>query len=294
MRDFAFAEPTRLREAIQALDANRDQCRLLAGGTALLLALRQRMVAPALLISLARLRELRGVTFDSRLGVRIGAFTTHTELARSQVVRQFAPMLADIAGRLANPQVRNQGTIAGNICYADPATDPPTCLIAMDAQIVVHGLDGERIIPAEQFCTDYYTTSLGPNEIVTEIRVPPPMYTVGRHYRFRRTAAEHRPLLNLALAIRLENDRCEDIRIVIGASTPTPTRVRSAEAFLKGKLLSLDVASEAAAIAASQIDPISDFRGDAEYRRAMVRVVSRRALCALGGLEPSNGDKALE
>lgn len=281
MRDFDYLEPQSIREASNLLAEHRDNCRMMAGGTALMLALRQRMVAPSHIVSLRDIRELRGITYDNRTGLRIGALTRHAEISRSPLVRTHYPMLADMASRLANPQVRNQGTIGGNLCYADPATDPPSCLMALDADVVLSSARGNRILKVEDFVVDYYVTALEPDELVSEIRIPPAAFNAGYHARFLRTAAEHRPLVNLAVCLKKRDDACEEIRMVVGAATNTPTRLRKAEEFLKGKAISKGTAGDAADLAATEVDPISDIRGNAEFRREMIRVVCRRTIADL-------------
>jgi aerobic carbon-monoxide dehydrogenase medium subunit len=285
MHDFDYLLPESLAEAGDMLRAHGETCRMIAGGTALLLALRQRMVAPTHLVSLARIRALRGITYDDQLGLRIGAMSLHAEVARSALVRQHCPMLADMAGRVANPQVRNQGTIGGNLCYADPATDPPSCLMALDARLVLASARGERVVPMAEFLVDYYTTALAPDEILAEIRVPPSRFDFGYHARFHRTAAEHRPLVNLAVTLRCEADVVQEARLVVGATTTVPTRVPEAEAFLQGKKVTASVARQAAELVADGIAPISDIRGSEAYRRDMVRVVAQRTLERLCGRE---------
>lgn len=278
MREFDYLEPRSLAEASEMLADHADHCRMMAGGTALMLALRQRMISSTHIIALQNLRELRGITYDDKMGLRIGALTRHSELAASPLARAHFPMLADMASRLANPQVRNQGTIGGNLCYADPATDPASCLIALGAEIVLAGRRGSRILKVEDFVLDFFSTALREDELVSEIRVPPSSFNAGYHARFLRTAAEHRPLVNLAVALRKQGDACEDLRMVVGASTAKPTRLRKAESFLKGKPITARIAAEAAEIAASEIQPISDNRGSGEFRREMLQVVTRRTL----------------
>jgi carbon-monoxide dehydrogenase medium subunit len=192
-------------------------------------------------------------------------------------------MLADMASRLANPQVRNQGTIGGNLCYADPATDPASCLIALDSEIVLSSKRGNRVLKVEDFILDFFTTALKTDELVSEIRVPPSAFNAGYHARFLRTAAEHRPLVNLAVAVNNYDGACEDVRMVAGASMAKPTRLRKAEDYLKGKSVTSRAVTDAAEIAASEIDPISDTRGSGEFRREMLRVVARRTLEQLFG-----------
>jgi carbon-monoxide dehydrogenase medium subunit len=285
MRDFDFLEPASVAEASRMLADLGDECRVMAGGTALMLALRQRMVTPTHIVSLGRLDGLRGVSFDAHQGLRIGALARHCEVAASPMVQQHYPMLASMAASLANPQVRNQGTIGGNLCYADPATDPPGCLMALDAQIVLGSARGERVLGIEDFLVDYYVTAIEPDEVVVEIRVPPPSPGHAGHYaRFLRTAAEHRPLVNVALLTSRAGMQCQSARLVVGASVPVPQRVQRAEQFLAGKTITLDVAHAAADIVAADIEPMSDSRGSADFRRDMVRVVARRTIAGLFGL----------
>jgi carbon-monoxide dehydrogenase medium subunit len=286
MRDFDYLEPASIQEASQMLAEHRDDCRMMAGGTALMLALRQRMVSPSHIVSLRNLRELRGITYDPSHGLRIGALSLHAEVARSPLAREHYPMLADMASRLANPQVRNQGTFGGNLCYADPATDPPSCLMALDAEVVLSSARGHRVLKIEDFIVDYYVTALEADELVSEIRVPVSRFNAGYHARFMRTAAEHRPMVNLAVSLNKQGDVCADARLVVGATTATPTRLHKTEAFLTAKAVSRSVAAAAAELAATEIDPISDLRGDGEFRRGMVRVVARRTLERLFDLVP--------
>ena len=290
MRDFDFLQPASIDEASRMLADLGDDCRVMAGGSALMLAMRQRMLTPTHIVSIARLEALRGISFDAREGLRIGALSRHCDVARSPLVQQHYPMLAAMAAQVANPQVRHQGTIGGNLCYADPATDPPSCLMALDARVTLASSRGERVLGMEEFLVDYYVTAIEPDEVVVDIRVPPqPADAAGRYTRFRRTAAEHRPLVNVALSVRRSGAQCHEARLVVGASTPIPARVARAEAFLAGKTVTAEVATEAAGIASADILAVSDSRGDEAYRRAMVRVVARRTIAQLFDL-PIDGD----
>ncbi|WP_031358762.1 FAD binding domain-containing protein [Caballeronia sordidicola] len=293
MREFEYLEPTSVQEACKMLVDHQDDCRMIAGGTALMLAMRQRMLSPAYLIALGKIRKLRGVSYDEKFGLHIGPLTLHAEVARSKLIGDKFPMLAEMAAHVANPQVRNQGTIGGNLCYADPATDPPSCLMALDARVVLEGVGRQRELSIEEFLVDYYTTALEPDEIVTEIRVPPASFTSGRHVRFLRTAAEHRPLVNVAITVTQAGGVCQGARVVVGASTPVPTRGRRCETFLAGKRVTADVAAEAAHILASDIEPISDMRGAGDYRRKMIEVVSRRSLQDLFDVQNAAEDVTL-
>lgn len=286
MRDFDFHRPSNLGEALAMLGHHGDEACLFAGGTALMLAMRQRLLNPGKVIWLGGLPSLRSIAFDDRQGLRIGALARHADIAAAPEVRARYPVLAAMAAGLAHPQVRNQGTIGGNLCYADPATDPPACLIAHKASVVLAGLGGERVLPIEDFIVDYYTTALAPAEILTEIRLPPPeAKTVGIYTRHLRTAAEHRPVASVALIARRDGMVCTDARLVVGAATATPTRAAQAAAFLEGRDVTLEVAAEAARLVAEGITPISDLRGEADFRRATVRVIAKRAIADAFGLD---------
>lgn len=289
MLDFDFLEPASVAEASRMVADLGEDCRVIAGGTALMLAMRQRMLTPSHLISVGHLQPLRGISTDGNGWLRIGALCTHAEVAASPLIRAQWPMLASMASRVANPQVRHQGTLGGNLCYADPATDPPGCLLALDAQVVLTSSRGERVLPMADFLVDYYTTALEPDELLTEIRVPPlAADATGLYTRHLRTAAEHRPLASVALLARRQGSVCTEVRIAVGASTPIPTRVARAEAFLTGQTITPSLVAEAAAIVAADITPVDDARGGADYRRHVVGVVARRSLAQLFGLQDEN------
>lgn len=282
MRDFEFLEPASVHEASRMLADLGDDCRAIAGGTALMLGMRQRMLTPTHLVSLGQLHELRQISFDAQSGLTIGALALHHDIARSTIVQAHVPLLASMASRLANPQVRNQGTLGGNLCYADPATDPPGCLMALNAQVVLQSASGERVLGIADFLIDYYTTALEPEELLTHIRIPPlAAGSTGLYTRFLRTPAEHRPLASIALVAKRSGAVCIGARLAVGASTAVALRIPRAEAFMNGKTITPDVALEAAEIVAADIDPISDARGNADYRRDMVRIVARRTICQL-------------
>jgi aerobic carbon-monoxide dehydrogenase medium subunit len=265
-----------------------DEARVFAGGTALMLVMRQRMLNPKALVSLDKLSGLHGISFDSATGLHIGALSLHAEIANDAAVCLTYPMLAHMAAHLANPQVRNQGTIGGNLCYADPATDPPGCLMALDARVVLQSSRGQRTLLIEEFLTDYYTTALAADELLVAVKVPlPKPNTVSRYTRFRRTAAEHRPILNVSFHGQKENrndgDWLSEIRLVVAASTPMPTRLRQAEQLMGAEPINEDLIERVAQLASEEANVMSDQRGSEQYRRQMIQVVTRRSLnTALG------------
>jgi aerobic carbon-monoxide dehydrogenase medium subunit len=292
MHAFDYLQPNSIEDASRLLAEYGDDARVFAGGTALMLVMRQRMLNPKVLVSLDKLTSLRGISFDEATGLRIGALSLHNEVANHHLVQHHYPMLAHMAAHLANPQVRNQGTLGGNLCYADPATDPPGCLMALDASVVLQSTRGERVLMMEDFVTDYYTTALAPDELLVAILLPPPaLNSVNRYTRFRRTAAEHRPMLNMSFyAHRSGNDvtqQLSNVRLVVAASTPMPMRLTQAEALLASEPISSSLIAEVAKVASEQANVLSDQRGTESYRREMIQVVTRRALrSALGmGLE---------
>ena len=278
MRNFDFLKPASLEEASAVLARYGDDCRVIAGGTALMLALRQRLLQPECLVSVSDIEAMRGIDWTPGQGLRIGALTLHSEVAKSEAVRDHYPMLSYLAKRMANPQVRNQGTFGGNLCYADPATDPPTGLLALDASVVLHSVRGRRELPLSQFIVDYYTTAIEPDELLIEILIPPPGHSASRYRRFLKTPAEHRPLAAIAVTADREEGVCTNIRIAVGASTAIPMRLVRAERFLTGQGISAAAVQEAAAMVAEDIDALDDFRGREWYRRRITEVMAQRTL----------------
>jgi aerobic carbon-monoxide dehydrogenase medium subunit len=282
MVDFDWLTPTTVAEACQLAAQHGDDARFMAGGTALMLALRQRLVSPRVVIALAGLPELKGLQWDAVKGLRIGAFTLHDELAQHPAVIQHYPMLAHLARHMANPQVRHQGTLGGNLCYGDPSTDPPTGLLVWDAEVEVASATTSRRIPLSDFLVDYFTTALAPDELLVAVHLPAPVANIrSRYARHMRTAAEHRPLVAVASLARFVDDQCDELRLAVGASSVVPRRLPRAEAVMNGRVPTSALVAHAADTAAQELDVLDDARGSAQFRRAMVRVTVRRELAAL-------------
>jgi len=282
MGDFEWLTPSSVSEACRLASQYGDDSRFMAGGTALMLALRQRLVTPKALISLAGLPELKGINWDDAKGLRIGALTLHDEVARHPSVGQHYPMLAHLARNMANPQVRHQGTLGGNLCYGDPSTDPPTGLLVWDAEMEVANAQASRRLPLREFLVDYFTTALAPDELLVAVHLPrPPADARSRYTRHMRTAAEHRPLAAVATMARFVGGQCSELRLAVGASSVVPRRLSSAEAVLNGRAPTSALVAEAADTAAQELDVLDDARGSAEFRRNIVRVTVRRELSAL-------------
>ena len=278
MRDFDYLEPGSLQEVCQLMAQWGDDVRLMAGGTALMLALRQRLASPAQIVSVARVPELRGIHLGHDQVLTIGAFTTHSEVAQSALIQQHAPMLSAMASQVANWQVRNQGTLGGNLCYADPATDPPGCLLALDAEVVLQGTSQQRVLPMADFLVDYYETALQADEVLVAIRLPAPKAnTRGSYLRHLKTPADHRPLVNVSVTSTQSGNDIDALCLVVGACTPFPKRLQSAHALL-GQVPTPLLIQSVAHAAAHEIDALSDARASADYRRDVVRVLVARAL----------------
>ena len=278
MHDFDYLEPNALSDVCQLLNQYGEDARLIAGGTALMLALRQRLVSPSCLISVAHVSELRGIHFDSQHRLVIGAFTTHSEVAESPLIREHYPMLASMASQVANWQVRNQGTIGGNLCYADPATDPPGCLLALGAEVVLQGAAQQRVLPISEFLIDFYETALKAGEVLVAIRLPAAKSNShGSYLRYLKTPADHRPLVNVSITSVKAGSAISDVSLVVGAATPFPKRLKAATDLI-GQTTSLPLIQSVADAAAKEIDALSDARATADYRRDLVRVLVARAL----------------
>jgi len=279
MHRFEYCAPTNLPEAISLLGQYSSAARLIAGGTDLLTALKERTDRPEYLINLAGLAELCFIRYDPETGLRIGAAVTVRAVEKSDVVRLYYPVISQAAATLASVQIRNLATIAGNICRASPSADLPPALLVLDATVKLAGPLGERIVPLVDFFTGPGKTVLRPDEILTEIRLPPSQPDRGAAYiKHSPRRAMDLASVGVAAAITLETGLCRQARIALGAVAPTPRRSFQAEALLTGQIPTPDLILQAAEAAAAEANPISDVRASAAYRRQMVRVLVRRAL----------------
>ncbi len=286
--DVEVLEPRTVEEAAALRGEHGDEAKLIAGGTALVLMLRNRLIAPRYLISLNTLPGLRDVSYQPGEGLRLGALATIAQAERAAVVRERYPALADTYHKVANVRVRWAATVGGNLTEADYASDPPAMLVALDARVQATGPNGSREIPIGEFFLDYYETALAPDEVLTEIRVPEPVAgTRATYLKFITRSSEDRPCVGVAATLRRDaTGACEDLRVVVGAVAGTPQRLPEAEALARGKAPSAALFQEIGDAYAQAIDPIDDVRGSAWYRRRMVRVLVARALEQLAN-EPS-------
>lgn len=275
---FEYLEPETVQEACGLLAQYPEQARIYAGGTSLLLLMKQRLLWPAYLVNIKKIRGLRGI-HDENGRVCIGALTTHHDLEVSPVIRQHLPAISEAEPEIANIRVRSTGTVGGNLAFAEPLTDLPPIFIALDAQARIAGPAQGRSIRVHDLFAGYYESTLAPDELLTEIEVnkTPPHF--GLCYR-RFSAGSDKPAVGCAVAVTLDPDigACADARVVLGCVAPTPLRVEEAEAALLGRPYHPDITNDAAAIASRACAPLSDIRGSEEYKRAIVAVLTRRAV----------------
>ncbi len=265
-------------EAVQLLAAN-EGAKVLAGGHSLIPAMKLRLAAPQALVDIGHIDALRGISLEGGSLV-IGALTTFAAVASSDLVQAHAPVLAEAAGVVGDPAVRNRGTIGGNVSHGDPASDPPTALTALGATYNFSGPGGERSIAASEFPTGLLENALLDNEILTGVSVPALAPGCGSAYvKFPHPASRY-AVVGVAVIVGAEGGSCSSASVVIGGVETTPTRASSVEAALVGSDLGDGALDAAAAAVAGDFtgDPMSDIFASDEYRRAMAAVYLRRAL----------------
>lgn len=276
---FDYIAAKSVPEAIALLQQYGDEAKLLAGGHSLIPILRYRLANPSILIDINRIEDLEYMQ-ETDGTLHIGALTREAELDNSPLIRNRYPILYDTALGVADPVVRNWATVGGNIAHADPANDHPATMLALEASFVVEGPEGQRVIPATEFFTDAsFETTLGPNEVLTEIRIPAPASRSGGAYcKLERKVGDY-AITGVAAYICLDDSGLVT-RAGIGLTNagPFPIKARDAEQSLLGKPLDEASMQQAADLAAAASQPISDTRGPAEYKRAMVHTLCVRAL----------------
>lgn len=269
-----------LEEAHRLL-ASHPGAKLLAGGQSLVPLLKLRLAAPPALVDIGRVPQLRGITrANGRL--RIGALTTHGEIAVSDDVRAVACALAEAAGHVGDPAVRNRGTIGGNIAHADPASDLPTVLVALDARVLLSGPKDERAVPADEFFTGIMTTAMADDEILTAVEVPEAGEGAGSAYEKFPHPASRYAVIGAAAVLALKDGTCQSARLAIGGLLPSPRRAMAVERALSGKPMNDDTMAEAARQVTADLgsDVMGDLFASAEYRAATAHVYVRRAIAA--------------
>jgi carbon-monoxide dehydrogenase medium subunit len=275
---FEYVAPSSVDEAIQALSDGGEDAKLLAGGHSLIPLMKLRLAAPSLLVDLRRIEGLGGVSRADG-GWRIGAMTPHRELEWTSELG----LVAQAAGTIADPQVRNRGTLGGSLAHGDPASDLPAVMMACEATISVQGPSGERSIPALEMFQDYMETALEPTEVVTAVSIPS-LDGWGFGYEKFNRRSEDWAMVAVSAMVRKSGDTCEDVRVGLTNMGSVPLRASGVEEALRGQPLSADTVAEAASHAADGTEPPSDLNASTEYKRHLARVLCRRALTQAAGL----------
>jgi carbon-monoxide dehydrogenase medium subunit len=285
-----FVEPTSPREAVALLNKHGPESKLLAGGTAVVLQMQQRILRPVALISLAHVAGLQGIALGEAGALHIGTMVSLAQAAADTRVRQGWPLLARACGVAANVRLRYQATLGGNIAEAIPTSDPPAALLALDAAVRVLGPGGQRQIRLADFWLGRSTTALARDELLTEIIVPPPPMAMSSIYtKYLSRASEDRSCVNVAVALAVQGEHCTAVRVAVGAACAVPQRFEALERALVGQRLTPAILADFASTYAEALhEPLDDLRGSAWYRRRMAAVHIRRSLVALAGLEVSS------
>jgi aerobic carbon-monoxide dehydrogenase medium subunit len=279
---FDYHAPTTVDEAVRLLGSSGDaDIKVLAGGQSLIPVMRLRLAAPETIVDLGRIDALRGIREDGD-AIVIGAMTPHADVASDPLVHRHARVLSETALTVADPQVRHRGTFGGSLVHADPAGDMPAPALALDAEFVIAGSNGTRTVAADDFFEDMFTTAVGEDEILVEVRVP--KYTGwGGHYEKFTRVAQQWSIVAVAAAVRVEGGNIAEARIGLTNMGSTPIRARAVEQALAGQPASADAVRAAAAHAAEGTHPPSDTNGDADYRRHLASVLTGRAVLAAAG-----------
>jgi len=285
---FDYVAPCSLDEGIRFLEKHGDDARILAGGHSLIPLMRLRLVTPKYLVDINRIPSLEYIR-ESDQHLHIGSLARYVDVEDSLLIQSRYPAFSDAAGDIADPLVRNMGTVGGNICHSDPANDLPVTMLAMEATMVAVGPTGERIIAAEEFFVDTFETALKPAEILREIRVPRTRPGTGSAYMKLESGAGDLAVVGVAARLTLDPEgTCESVGMGLTAVGAKVIEPKAAEASLIGKKPSDHEIRQSASLAAQEAQPTSDLRGTADYKREMVRILAARVLHR--ALERARGD----
>ena len=282
-------QPISLQEASRLLKEHGPGGRFLAGGTDLVIAIKEKGLVPKYVVDLKKIPGLSAIREHADGSLTIGALTTMREVEISPVIIRKFPFLAQSAAEVGSIQIRNRATVGGNMANATPSADVAPGLIALNATAKIVGARGEKTVPLEEFFRGPGQTVMEPDEILTEITIPKTSpQLVGEYIKFSPRDMMDLAYVGVAVTYNLtDTNRCSDVRIVLGAVAPTPIRARNSEAILEGQILTAELAAKVGEETAKECKPISDVRSSADYRRAMVGVMTKRAI--LNAAAPRNG-----
>ncbi len=275
---FQYFAPTTVAEAAELLEQHGDDAKLLAGGHSLIPLMKLRLSEPGVVIDLGRIGDMAYIREEDG-GLEIGAMTTYAQLESSDLVAARAPALAEAASQVADPQVRNMGTIGGSLSHADPAGDLPAVVIALGARLITSSTGEHRSLSADEFFVDLLTTALAPNEILNEIAIPSQPAGSGSAYAKFANKASHYAIVGVAAVVGVDSGGvCNHASIGVTGAGPVATRASEAEAALRGSRLDDAAVSAAAAAAGAGIDFLDDIHASAEYRAHLTSVFAARAI----------------
>lgn len=280
MRELEILRPETVEEAARLLREHGWEAKLIAGGTALVLMYTQGLIRPRYLVSLENVGGLNGIHYEPGTGLRLGALTPHRAVENSPLVRERYPILADVFHKVANVRIRNQATVGGVLAEADYASDPPAVLIGLGAYVKVTGSNGQRSLSVADLIQGFYETALAEDEIITEVIVPEPSNdTRAAYLKYVSRSSEDRPCVGVAAFIdNGANDVCDGLRVVIGAAASKPQQFPEFEKLAEGRQLSDSLLKEIGRNYADAIDPMSDMRGSAWYRKQVIAALIPRAI----------------
>jgi carbon-monoxide dehydrogenase medium subunit len=280
MKPFQYFEPASVEEAISLSAKHKEEAKVIAGGTDLVVQMMRRMAKPQYIINMGAIPDLNYIDYDGEKGLKIGALTTIAALEKSPEIRQRHPVIAQAASTLGSIAIRNVATVGGNLCNAAPSADMAPPLLGLSATAKIVGPTGEKTVLLEDFFTGPGSTILGTGELLLEIQVPlSPPRTGGVYLKHATRKFMDLAIVGVAAVITLSSDEvCRDVKIVLGAVAPTPIRVQQAENAIKNKMINEEKIQECAMVAAEEASPISDVRASAEYRKEMVKVFTRNAV----------------
>jgi aerobic carbon-monoxide dehydrogenase medium subunit len=279
---FEYLCPKTIPEAITLLQQHGEDAKILSGGQSLIPMMKLRIARPGYLIDINRISGLSYIKEQDGF-LKIGGLTREAEVEASPLIRSRYPILIDTAHVIADPQVRNLATVAGNLAHGDPANDHPATMLALDAQVVATGSRGERVIPIEEFFLSLFSTALQPDEILTEIRIPLALpHSGGAYFKLERKVGDFATAAVAAQVTLDSRGAVQKVGIGLTNVGPTPIKVRKAENFLRGKKLDEANIRQAAQLAADDAQPSSDLRGPAEYKKALIKELAKRALARAG------------
>ncbi|MDG6997397.1 MAG: xanthine dehydrogenase family protein subunit M [Nitrososphaerota archaeon] len=284
MKQFEYEKvSTPLEASEKLLAAGEDQeFRLIAGGTALVIMMKEGILAPDKLLDISKVKSMRGISYDEKTGLRIGSMTTHLEIEQSEIISRWYPSLREAFHTIGNVRIRTVGTIGGNLAYAEPQCNPPAILAALGADIHVTGTEGDRTAPADSFILGIFESVLKPGEVITEVTIPPPRpNSACSFYKFTPKSDTDKPTSTVATYLQLDPvlKKALDCRIVVGAVGPKTFRCPNAESFVKSaeNVSTLDCA-KVAELASDEFEVMDDLYGPSWYKKRVTKTIIRDAL----------------